>query len=148
MLCTLCTVIYGLIKDHSLLVKYLFHLFLGVPTVVQGDQYHLRSAGTQVQSPAWHNWLRIWYCGSCGLGHRCCSNLIPRPGTPCTLGWPKKEKKKISYYVIQPHFHLQWFSWSSLVAQWVKDLALSLLRHRFKSTPGPRTSPCHWHGQK
>ena len=33
--------------------------YVGVPDVAQWDWQHLRSAGTQVESPAWHRGLRI-----------------------------------------------------------------------------------------
>ena len=53
-----------------------------------------RSAGTQVQSPAWHSGLRVWHCRICGLGGNCGSDPIPGLGTPYVEGWLKKEKKK------------------------------------------------------
>ena len=63
-----------------------------VPAVVQWDWQHLWSAGMQVQSLAWHSELRIQCCWI--VGHNCGSDLIPGPGTPFTMGQPKKEKKK------------------------------------------------------
>ena len=66
----------------------------GVPAVVQQDVWHLRSAGTMVQSPAQHRRLRILHCHSCGLGCNCGSDLIPGMETPYAAGQPKKEKEK------------------------------------------------------
>ena len=57
----------------------------------------LGSAGTQVQSPAWHNGLRIWHCRSCGLGPNCGLDLIPGPGTPYAVGPPPPQKKKTAH---------------------------------------------------
>ena len=30
---------------------------------------------------------------SCGVGHACSSDLMPGPGAPCAVGWPRKRKK-------------------------------------------------------
>ena len=48
----------------------------------------------QVGLPAWHNVLRIWHCYSCDVGHNCGLDLIPGPGIPYVLGWPKRKKQK------------------------------------------------------
>ena len=37
---------------------------------------------------------RTQHCCSCSLGHNCISDLIPGPGTPCAVGWPRKKIKK------------------------------------------------------
>ena len=63
--------------------------------MAQWDWPRLGSAGTQVQSLAWHSGLRIQRSHSCGLSHNCSSDLIPGPGAPHSLGRPKKEKKKV-----------------------------------------------------
>ena len=63
----------------------------GVPTVAQWDQLYLRSARTQVRSPAWHSGLRIWQCGSCSLGLICGSD--PWPGNSMCH---REAKRKIS----------------------------------------------------
>ena len=68
------------------------------------------SARTHVQSLAQHSGLNLHY--GCSIGCYCSSDLIPGPRTPCSMGQPKKEKMK---------------SWSSLMAHWVRDLALSQL---------------------
>ena len=44
--------------------------------------------------------LALWVKGSgcchrCGIGHNCGWDLIPGPGTPYAMGWPKRKKKKI-----------------------------------------------------
>ena len=70
------------------------HPMRGVPAVAQRNQRHLWSAGTQVQSPAWQSGLRIPHCHSCGIGHSCGSDLIPGPGTPPAVGWPKKRRRR------------------------------------------------------
>ena len=54
--------------------------------MVQWKQKCHGSAGTRVQSPAWHGGLRIPRCHSFGLGHDHGSDLIPGPGTPCATG--------------------------------------------------------------
>ena len=64
---------------------------IGVPTVVQWDQQCLGSAGTQVRSPAWHSG-GIQCCHGYGSGSRCCLDLIPGLGTPCSVGQPTKKK--------------------------------------------------------
>ena len=67
---------------------------VGVPAGVQGDQQHLCSAGTQVQSLVQHGGLRIWPCCSYGVGHHSGLDLIPGLGIPYAVEQPKKEKKK------------------------------------------------------
>lgn len=62
--------------------------------MAQRDQRCLGNNGVQVLSLARHSGLRIWHCHTCGFGHNCGSDLIPGPGTPYTMGWPKKKKKK------------------------------------------------------
>ena len=37
---------------------------------------------------------KIRHCCSCSIGHNCSSDLIPGPGTPYAVGWPKKKKTK------------------------------------------------------
>ena len=72
----------------------------GAPNVAQQEQWCLGRAGTQVQSPAQHSGLRIWYCRSCGFGHDCGLDLIPGPRVPYATGQPKmKKKKKITQIV-------------------------------------------------
>ena len=61
--------------------------------MAQQDQWCFCSAGTQVQSLARHSGLRIWHCHGCSVDSNCSLELIPGPGTPYALGWPKKEKK-------------------------------------------------------
>ena len=61
---------------------------------MQWDQWHLYSAGTQVQSLAWHGGLRIPSCRSCGIGCNCGLDLILSLGIPYALGQPKKERKE------------------------------------------------------
>ena len=58
------------------------------------DWQHLWSAGMQVQSPAQHSGLRIQCCHSYRVGCNCSLDLIPGPGTPYTMGRPKKKGKK------------------------------------------------------
>ena len=65
--------------------------FLGVPTVAQQDQQRPWSAGTQVQSLAWHSILRIWHCCTCSIGCIWSSDLITGPGIPYPMGQTKKE---------------------------------------------------------
>ena len=67
---------------------------MGAPSVVQQDQWHLGSAGTQVWSPAWLSVLKIQCCCSCSSGHNCGLELIPGPGTPYATGQPKMKKKQ------------------------------------------------------
>ena len=46
-------------------------------------------------TPAWHSGhsgLRIQRC--CSLGPNCGSDLIPGPGTPYAMEWPKRKKRK------------------------------------------------------
>ena len=54
-----------------------------------------------VQSPTWHNELRIQCCHSCGIGCNYGSDLIPGPGTPYATGCPKRKRKKDSLSDIQ-----------------------------------------------
>ena len=65
----------------------------GVTTMAQGDWRHRCSTRMQVWSPVGHSGLKDpvlpWW------DHKCGSDLIPGPGTPYVLGWPKKIKKKI-----------------------------------------------------
>ena len=58
--------------------------------MVQWDWWLRGSAGTQVQSPAWHSGLRIWGCCSFGLGHNCGWD----PGTSYALVWSEKKTEK------------------------------------------------------
>ena len=67
---------------------------LGVPAVVQGDQWWLGSAGTQVRSPVGQSGLRIQCCHSCVLGHAFGLDLIPGPGTPYASERPPTPKKR------------------------------------------------------
>jgi len=46
-----------------------------------------------VGSPALHSRLGIWWCCSYGLVLGCGSDLIPSPGAPYAMGWPKKQKQ-------------------------------------------------------
>ena len=63
--------------------------------------------GTQVQFLAQPSGLRIQCCCSCGLGLSCSSDLIPDPGTPYAVGWPKTLQKtttkKIFFVLLWPH---------------------------------------------
>ena len=67
---------------------------LRVPAVVQWDQRHLWSTGTQVQSPIPAQWvkdpalLQLWLKSQLRLR----SDPWPR-NSICLLGWPKKKKK-------------------------------------------------------
>ena len=58
------------------------------------DQWHLGSAGTQVQSLAWHSGFQDPALPQRGLGHNCGLDLIPGLGTPFATGQPQKKKKK------------------------------------------------------
>ena len=62
--------------------------------MVQWDQWHLGSSGTQVQSLAWCSGLGIWHCYS-QLQLRLQTWLIsdPWPGNSMCLRVVKKEKK-------------------------------------------------------
>ena len=64
-----------------------------VLTLVQRDQQHLCSTGTQVPSPPWNKGLRIWCCLSCSIGCNCGSDLIPSLATPYASGGQKRKKK-------------------------------------------------------
>ena len=80
---------------------------IGVPTVEQQNWQHRGSTGTQVEYPALHSGLRIRCCCSCSLGHNCGLDLIPGPGTPYGVRWPKKIKKHlIKQYLM--HISLTW----------------------------------------
>ena len=75
--------------------QWLYKRDTRVPAVVQWVWQHLgNNARIQIRSPARYSGLRILHCQSCSLGHSCSLNLIPDPGTPSTMGWPKKEKKR------------------------------------------------------
>ena len=50
----------------------------------------------QVQSPVWHNGLRIQHCRRCGLGCNCGSDLIPGLGTSYAKGSQKRKKRRKS----------------------------------------------------
>ena len=97
--------------------------------MVQWDWWHLWSTGTQVDS--WPGTVGLWIqcCHIFSVGGNCSSDLIPGLGNSKCCGVVKKEGKKISLR-------------SSLVVQWVKDLALSLqqlgllLWCRFDPWPG------------
>ena len=58
--------------------------------MAQRDRQHLGSPEAQVGYLAQHSGLWIRHCCSCGYG----SDLIPGPGTPYAMGWPKKRKRK------------------------------------------------------
>ena len=58
---------------------------VGVPAVGQWDWRRLGSAGTKVQSPAWHSGLRILCCCSFGITQNRSSGLGP---------WPRAAKKR------------------------------------------------------
>ena len=60
------------------------------------------------------------------VGRNCGSNLTPGRGTPYATGWLGEKKKRTCGEDFR----------SSLVAQWVKDLALSVLWQGFDSWPG------------
>ena len=47
-------------------------------------------AGTQVQSLAQHNGLRIQHCHSCGIGYNSSSDSIPGPRTSYAMGQKTK----------------------------------------------------------
>ena len=78
------------------------------------------STGTQVQSLAQHSGSRIWQSSSCSLGYNCGSDLIPGPGTPYAVRWPKKKKQKMLPFAT---------TWTDL-----EDLMLSKISHRKTNT--------------
>ena len=73
-------------------------------------QWHLGSTGARVQSLAQHSGLRIQCCHSCGIGHKCSSDLIPSLGTPYADGQPKEKEKKNS--------HWNWFTFTFYKIPW------------------------------
>ena len=90
--------IYTRIYIHRVLFDFIYTTHThtqnrgtGVPTVVQGGWWHVGRARMQVRYPAWYSELRIWLCGSCGIGCNCSLDLIPGLGNPKK---GKKEKKK------------------------------------------------------
>ena len=58
-----------------------------------GNQQHLGSPGTQVQSLPQHSGLRILHWSSCSLGHNGSLDLI-WPGSSMCHGAAKKRKKE------------------------------------------------------
>lgn len=65
----------------------------GVLAGARRYRQHLCSVGTQARSLAPHSGLRIHCCRHCGLGSDCIWDLIPGPGTPHAMGWPKETNK-------------------------------------------------------
>ena len=65
-------------------------IILGVPAVAQLHLCNASQDGGSIPGLA----QRIQRCRSCGIGHNWGWNLIPRPGTLCTTGQPKKTKKQ------------------------------------------------------
>ena len=47
-----------------------------------------------VQSLAPYSGLMMWCCHSCSVGYNCDLDLIPGPGTPYAVGWPKEKREK------------------------------------------------------
>ena len=86
----------------------------------------------QVLSPAWHSGLKDWHCCSCSIGCSYSLDSISGLGTFHTLRvWPLKKFREF------------------LMAQWVKDLALSLLWLRLLGLiPGLWISTCCRCGKK
>ena len=68
----------------------------GVPASARGLVASWRTR-MQVRFWAWHSGLRIQHCHSCGLGRNCGSDLMPGPGAPYAVGWPKKEKNRETF---------------------------------------------------
>ena len=81
-------------SDMCNMLRLCYIHVLGVPPVAQGDGQCLWNSGMQVKSPAQHS--RLWFrcCYNCSTGQHCGSNLIPGPGTPYAVVWPKKKKEK------------------------------------------------------
>ena len=76
-------------------------ILIGIPAVVQQDWRCLGSTGMQTGSLAQQSGLRIHHCRRCNLGRSCRWDLIPGPGTPYAIGWPKKTQMHKSAYYIQ-----------------------------------------------
>ena len=68
--------------------------------VVECHWQHLRSAGMQVQSVAWHSGSRIWHCWSYCLDQDYSLDMIPGPGTPYATGQPKMKGKEVTIIMI------------------------------------------------
>ena len=65
---------------------------MGVPTVVQQDQWCLRSARMQAQPPTWQSGLKIQCCLSCSIACNSGSDLIPNWELHRPQGGQKKKK--------------------------------------------------------
>ena len=89
--------------------------YLGVPSVVQRDWWHLCSTSMQVPFLAQHG--GIWHCCSCGVGRNCGSELIPGLGTPYAVRWPKNQTKQTESHCISTETNSQihrtdlWLPW-------------------------------------
>ena len=70
--------------------------------MVQWDWQHFCSAGTQVQSLAWHSGLRILHGPTCSVGLNCGWNMTPGLELHMPQG-AKKEKKKILLWETVAH---------------------------------------------
>ena len=94
----------------------------------------------------WCSLLKIWYCHCSRWGHCCGTGLIPGLGTsklPYAAGTAEKKererRKRKGRQMDIPDLSLKRGVGSSLVAQQVKDLTLSLLWLGFD--PWPRELP-------
>ena len=97
---------------------------LGIPTVVQWDWQHLWVLGCRFD-PDPILWLRLQHCSgyNCGIGCNSGSDLIPSPGTPYAMAWPKKKKAKrkkevVSFWGEQQRCQPGSQSSHSLLLQW------------------------------
>ena len=62
--------------------------------MVQLDQWHFGSAGTQIQSSGLAQWVKDLALPQPWLSHASGSDLISGSGTPCAAGQPKMRKKE------------------------------------------------------
>ena len=63
------------------------------PMCYSGLMMQLVSVVLLVRSPGWSTRLGIWYCCSCGIGHRSSSDSIPGLGTSRCCRYSQKRKK-------------------------------------------------------
>lgn len=80
--------------DLALNICVILKIRLGVPLWLSGIGGVFGVVRLRFDPLAWHSGSSIWLCSSCSLGHSFGSNLIPGPGTPSAVGWPKKKESK------------------------------------------------------
>ena len=97
----------------------------------------LVSRALLVQSPGWRSELRIWHCGSCGIGCRCGLDPILAQELPYAVGVAtkvkqkkKKKKKKKKVFTLEKSFN-QFLKQSGYEYMQETDIILSAITNLF-----------------